>query len=166
MNKLLFPLVVLSIILSGCVNKCPKDPKDISTEGCGDFFVYKKIQVDGFENAFITVQVMRDELALNDEQQTFDITNTPEITSKLEAFNSPYPYYCNDALDPSLVVLNEWTLISGTAEISIVRDRNHCTTDYVVDVILTNCVYEDAIGNQVTVSYQHFTNVLVGWYAG
>ena len=159
--------ISLCIMLSACSQKCPKDPQNISTNGCGDFFVYDEISDSSFSNAYITISVDRKNIDLGAEYKTFDIASSPEITSTIEAFNQPYNPYCTDVLpDTSFIQLNAWTLVSGTVQLKIVRDKNDCTSTYVIDCILINAVYKDANNNEIAVSYHHFQNVRVGWYPG
>ena len=164
--KNLIALLALALLVISCTKPCPENPAGTSNNGCGDFMLFEKLAIDRFAHSYITFNAQRDKLDLTEEYKTFDIAATPEITSRLEAFNTDNSGYCNCFVGQGVRMLNEWTLISGSVQIKIVRDRNECSSNYVVDVILTHAVYEDAKDNVVNINYHHFKNVLVGWYAG
>ena len=166
MKNILSAIFVLGIALTGCNKDCETDPSNISKNGCGDFMVYQKVSIAGFDNSLVRINVEKGKLNLGKEFQSFDITSTPEIVSVIETFNTDYIIYCNDVLPPNLLITETWQIQSGTVDILIVRDKNECEYGYVVDVVLKNAVYKNSVGDEFTINHLYLDNVLVGWYAG
>ncbi len=166
MNKIIGAIFLLALTFGGCQKQCESNPINTTTNGCGDFIVYQKVTITGFDNSLVRINVERDKLNLGSGFKAFDMVSSPEIISVIETINRDYIMYCNDALPPDLKITETWEVQSGTVEIRIVRDKNECEYGYVVDVVLKNAIYKNSLGNEFTIGNLYLDNVIVGWYAG
>lgn len=154
--------LLLSVISFSCDKDCKtKNPSNLSLNGCGDFMVFDQIIVNDNANSYIIIEVIRDELILDNNFRSFDIITNPFITTHIDELNKEGDNYCTDAIDPGIQVVKRWEIVSGAAEIRIVREKNDCDNTYVVDVILRNAIFSDGEANNYTIEYKEFKNVLV-----
>jgi hypothetical protein len=159
--------LLLSIISLSCEKDCKtKNPNNLSLNGCGDFMVYEQINVNGNVNSYIIIEVVRDELILDNNFRSFDIITSPFITAYIDELTKEGNNYCTDAIDTEIQVIKRWEIVSGTAEIRIVREINDCDNTYVVNVILRNAIFSDAEANNYAFDYKEFKNVLVNYIIG
>jgi hypothetical protein len=159
--------VLLSIISFSCEKDCKtKNPSNLSLNGCGDFVVYDQINVNGNANSYIIIEVIRNEVILDNVFCSFDIITSPFIKAHIDELTKEGNNYCTDAIDPEIQVLKKWEIVSGTADIRIIREKNDCDNTYVVDVILRNAIFCDAEANNYAIDYKEFKNVLVNYIIG
>jgi len=137
-----------------------------ATNGCGNFMVYDVQAVPSGGNGFVIVEVKRDSLSLTNEFQSFSLANNSLVGAQIEELNLPYVPYCTDVLIQNMEVLNTWRAISGTVEIRIAEEKTTCDERYVVDIYLHNAVFEDADGNQISISKKAFLHVIVNYLIG
>lgn len=170
MKKLIGVIMVFTTIFLGCEKEkdCEiSNPENLKLNGCFNFMVFDSIKVNGLENSYVSIQIDRDELNLNNQFKSFDIQNNSSITSKIETFNKQSnDCYCSDAIDTELNKLKTWNIQSGTVEIRIVREKSECDDTYVVDVILKNAIYLDDENDEISIENKQFLNVLVNYLIG
>lgn len=168
-TRFVLPLFILFLFV-GCnkENDCKiSNPENLKLNGCFNFMVFDSIKINGIENSYVSIQVERDELDLNNQFKSFEIQNNSSITSVVETFNiQTNDCYCTDAIISGLEKLNSWEIQSGTVEIKVVREKSECDDTYVVDVILKNAIYKDADNNEMVIDYKEFLNILVNYLIG
>lgn len=168
MKKLPGLLLIILSIISGCEKECEvTNPENLKFNGCFNFMVFDSIKVSGLENSYVSIQVQRDELVLNNKFKSFEIKNNSSITSAIQTFNmETNECYCSDSVIPGLKTFNTWIIQSGTVEIRIVRERSECDNTYVVDVILKNAIFKDLKNNEIRIEQKAFLNILVNYTLG
>lgn len=160
--------MILTSVIIGCEKECEvSSPENLKFNGCFNFMVFDSIKVSGIENSYVSVQVQRDELVLNNQFKSFEIKNSSSITSAIQTFNmQTNDCYCSDAIIPGLKTFNTWIIQSGIVEIRIVRERSECDSTYVVDVILKNAIFKDLKNNEIFIEHKAFLNILVNYTLG
>jgi len=165
MRKITRYLLATCFFTASCNNDCPKDPKNLNYNGCGDFIVYDDFKNTGLSNAYISVNVKKEMLNLTTSTKIFDLATNPHFEVKIAHYDRPADLYCTDVVLPEFPVqINRWEAISGNASVTIIRPANECTDTYVVDVVLTNVVFQDNSAQSLELSYKYFKNVFVGYY--
>lgn len=165
MKQLILVSLVLIASMVSCNKHCEPNPSYTSTMGCGDFMVYAEYNVPNYTYSYIRVNMDKDSIEITKEYTSYDLLSNPVLFSNIESFNLPFEY-CNDAINPNVERLNTWNVKSGTVKVRMVREPNDCELGYVIDVEISDAVYEDSSGNTISVEKQTFDNVVVGWYAG
>jgi hypothetical protein len=168
MKNLLGIFMIIILVIIGCEKECEvTNPENLKFNGCFNFMVFDSIKVIGLENSYVSIQVQREELDLNNQFKSFEIRKNSSITSAIQTFNmETNDCYCSDVVLPGLKTYNTWIIQSGAIEIRIVRERSDCDDTYVVDVILKNAIFKDLKNNEILIEYKAFLNILVNYTLG
>ena len=168
MKKFLGIVMIIASVIIGCEKECEvTNPENLKFNGCFNFMVFDSIKVSGIENSYISIQVQRDELVLNNQFKSFEIKNNSSITSAVQTFNmQTNDCYCSDAVIAGLKTFNTWVIQSGIVEIRIVREKSECDNTYVVDVILKDAIFKDLNNNEILIEQKAFMNILVNYTLG
>ncbi len=162
--------LLILLLATFTIVSCKEDKKcrtrtisDYATNGCGDFMVFKEISKTDSSSLFLIIEFERSKANLNDEFQTFDVTQRCIVNARIEELNSSNHNYCTDALNPASELLNSYEPALGNVNVRIVEDRNECNQTYVLDVELINASFIDSNSNTISIVNEAFKNVIVNY---
>jgi len=171
MRNSIFALLACCFLLT----QCSDDPdfaviqNDLnfvgSGSGCEDFFVYK---LNENKDVGLTVTAVRSALNLGDSFKTYDLLTENHIEIRLDKWANDKNFYCTDIVEPDAEILNSYISESGLVNIQITQDSIDYSNIfqevlYTVNVQLENVILRDSNGEEILISEEFFSDVLVGW---
>jgi hypothetical protein len=168
MQKLLF----LALAFSLCFHSCDQtiDMRDLTfynnENGCCDFHI---TEIATNDRVTLTVSADIELLDLQvDNEKSFNIGQDSLFTITLNKYNKTLSFsdLYNDVIDENRPKITEThTAKSGTILITQETERISGET-YKVSITLTNVVFENQEGEELTIDEESMSNVQVGWYPG
>lgn len=141
-----------------------------SSIGCANFNIYVFENDESSQTVLSINGVSKEDLGLTVESKTFQLPD-PKLNIEISTWDiSVASYFCNDvAIDPTPQKTDTWSLVSGTATLSIsnvVPSQIPEVDNYTIHVFLENLIFEDSEGDQIKMEDLDLQDISVGWLPG